>query len=918
MSYTYPIDAQAMFDDRTHQFIGFGIPAEDVAEVRAATTDFWTDGPGGWPYEFSRLAAGYAADQQHLLASLAYGCAKFPCLADEARRAAQNHQLEQYQLAAASFPVRFERRVLSLPVGPAAVDLPVHLFSAADHFDAAPVLIFSGGVDTWKMDIHNWCLTLAERSGATVLAFDMPGTGENPVLLGPDADALIQSLVTAARGIGNGLVAHLGISFGGNFAAMTGLTGTVDAAIVLGGPVQESFRPEVMRRLPYGMADIVGNAEGFDQPVTVEQLASAGAPLNRAELLQTQNNAPMLVINGADDYFVPQHDTLVFDGRPGVVVELIDGTGHCAMSKAAEVLPIIIGWLRNQLSIPTVPTTVTKAPAVDPDRAGHATVVVVGAGPVGLVMACELARRKVPVRVIDKLPAPTVESRAILLHSRSLELLGRIGVAEQIIRSGQRTNGMQMHADGKLLADLPFESVDSRYPFSVTTAQTETERILTARLVELGGSVERGVELVSFDQDDAGVHHRLRHSDGRNENATCGWIIGTDGSHSTVRTQTGQQLEGSFKGERFLLGDVDADHDLARDRMHSFFGVGDGPLLIFPLLGRRVRVIAEVTDGGVKADLGSLQRVIDARTSDFQVSAARWLTIFEIHHAQVPRYRVGRAFLAGDAAHVHSPAGGQGMNTGMQDAFNLGWKLAAVIRGHAEPTLLDTYHTERHPIAARVIEQTTKLTNMGTLDNRFARAVRNSALHHITRLAPVRRVVADQMEETDINYRNSPIVAGMHRPGAVQPGDAAPDVSDSALQELTNTDGTVALLFGPPVIRPGEYPAIGAAGQLLSGLRQIRIDTTADPATDNANANANANERVSEETVVHDPDHRITHRFGARPGDVILIRPDGYIGFVGSLPNEGIEAELLRYRSAAGCPAALPQQPRPSWSSAGR
>ena len=178
--------------------------------------------------------------------------------------------------------------MLTLPAGSGTVDLPVHLYTAADSFDAAPVLMISAGVDTAKMDIHNWLITFATRAGVTVLAFDMPGTAENPVPLGPDADSVVQSLVTAARGIGNGLVAHMGISFGGNFAAMTGLTGIVDAAIDLGGPVDAAFRPERLRKLPYGMADIVGNALGFDHPVTVDELSSAARSLIRTELLQQQ------------------------------------------------------------------------------------------------------------------------------------------------------------------------------------------------------------------------------------------------------------------------------------------------------------------------------------------------------------------------------------------------------------------------------------------------------------------------------------------------------------------------------------------------------------------------------------------------------------------------------------------------------
>jgi 2-polyprenyl-6-methoxyphenol hydroxylase-like FAD-dependent oxidoreductase len=886
MSYEYPIDAQAMFTDRMHQFVGFGLPAADVERIRAATTDFWADAPGGWVHEFSALAARYAARNEHLLASLAYGCAKFPCLADESRRTALTHQLEQYLLAARSFPVRFERRTLALPGAvDATVELPVHLLGTTELAEA-PVLLVSGGVDTFKMDIHQWCITLAQRTGATVLAFDMPGTGENPVPLGPDADALIRSLVTAARGIGNGLVGHLGISFGGNFSAMTGLTGAVDAAVVLGGPVDGAFEAENLAKLPYGMADIVGNAMGFDHPVTVDELSSAGTPLNRTGLLLTQDNSPMLVINGADDYFVPQQDTLVFRGRPGVTVELIEGTGHCAMSKAPQVLPVMISWLRNQLGIPTAPSAPTGP--TESTEPTVPTALVVGAGPVGLVAAIELARRGVPIRVIDPLPAPTTESRAILIHSRSLEMMERMGVVEKIIASGVRTGGMQMHADGKTLADVAVDAVDSPYPFSITTAQTETERILTERLAELGVTVQRGVRLVAFDQDDAAVHYRVEHADGRTEDGTVDWVIGTDGSHSTVRAQTGQKLAGSFKGERFLLGDVDADYDLPRDRMHSFMGVGGGPLFVFPMLGRRIRVIAQITDGDEEVSLSRLQQVLDERSIGCTVGAARWLTIFEIHHAQVPLYRVGRAFLAGDAAHVHSPAGGQGMNTGMQDTFNLGWKLAAVVRGEAETALLDSYQAERHPIAARVIEQTTRVTNMGTVDSRLGRAMRNTAMHLAGKVPAVRRALAEQLAETDLAYRTSPIVGGTARRTAVRPGDSAPDVAGTGLRELlAAAGGTTAMLFAPPA-----DDARAAVPGALAGLPVIRIAGA---------AATTGSDPILGDPILGDADGRIARRYGARTGDVFLVRPDGYVGFAGSTADPDFASAVSRYRATAGC-----------------
>lgn len=347
--YTYPITAEAMFEDRAHQFIGFGVPRDDVAAARAAIDDMWTTGPGGWTFEWSRIAARYAREGDHQLAALVYGCAKFPCLADEQRVSALARQREEYLAAAPSFPVPFERRVLAVPYHGTVVEVPVHIYGspAVDR----PVLLVGGGVDTWKMDIHRTCIAAARSTGATVLAFDMPGTGEIVHLpLDADADQVVLGIVEAATTIGNGTVGHLALSFGANFSAMTGLIGAVDAAVDNGGPVREAFTREHLGHLPFGMADIVGNAMGFDHRPDFDDLVEAAAPLSRGKLLdQPDGNAAMLVVNGADDYFIPQSDTLAFQGRPNTEVHLIPGTGHVAMSKMADVMPMMLGWMRTQL-----------------------------------------------------------------------------------------------------------------------------------------------------------------------------------------------------------------------------------------------------------------------------------------------------------------------------------------------------------------------------------------------------------------------------------------------------------------------------------------------------------------------------------------------------------------------------------------
>ena len=475
----------------------------------------------------------------------------------------------------------------------------------------------------------------------------------------------------------------------------------------------------------------------------------------------------------------------------------------------------------------------------------------VGAGPVGLVLACELARRDVPVRVIDRLERPTDQSRAIVVHARSLEMLQRVGVIDRFLEAGVRSAAMTMHASGREIARVELDMVDSPYPYSLLLPQTETEAILEARLEELGGRVERGVALESFEQDDERVSARL----GTGETVEASYVVGADGSHSTVRAQMGLKLDGSFSGETFLIADVEAESGHPPESMHTFFSE-DGTFLLFPMRDSRVRIIAHTEPGAGEPTLESVQAMADARAGGIRLTEAHWLTTFEIHHAQVPTYRRGRAFLAGDAAHVHSPAGGQGMNTGMQDAFNLGWKLALDRERHAAPSLLDSYDDERRPVAAQVIRQTTELTRMAVMRHRGARELRNRALHLATGLAPIRRRLADQVEETAINYHLSAIVAddGHHHRGTVRAGDAAPEAKmedGSSLHEL------LASRTGHTILHVGKSP----------------------PPFD---------------AVLVPPGGAVADRYRLVDGATVAIRPDGYLGLVASKDGE---RALERYKA---------------------
>src|ERR1700754_3355342 len=350
MSYQWPLDAQELFGERYPQMVNTGLPARDVDAVRAAITDMWPDAPGGWVYEWSKLAASYAGAGSHQQAALAYGWAKFPVLADESKRAALAKQLEQYQLAAPGFGAQFERRVLQLPYRGGATSAPVHLLPPFDHSADGPVVIASGGVDSWKMDRHGLMVMLALGLGVRVLAFDIAGTGESSVpMTGSGGAEIVGGLIEHARTLGNGVVAHVGISMGGYYSARSGLAGEVDAAVVLGGPVEAAFAGDGPTQ--FGMAGIIGNALGFDEPPSAEELSARTADISLRPLLDQDTNAPMLVINGADDVHVPQHDTLVFEGRRDTVVELIADAPHCATTKLPEVFSTVLGWLGSTLAV---------------------------------------------------------------------------------------------------------------------------------------------------------------------------------------------------------------------------------------------------------------------------------------------------------------------------------------------------------------------------------------------------------------------------------------------------------------------------------------------------------------------------------------------------------------------------------------
>jgi len=353
MSYEYPVDVKALWSERAPQFVGLGTAKEDVDRLAEVVTDMWADSPGGWTYEWSRLAQRYADSGQPYRASLAYGGARFPCLADAAKATAHQHQLEQYILAAKDFPVAFERRVVRARYRGEVVEVPVHILSERDATRDAPVLVTTGGVDTYKMDAHQMWISYVLGAHLRVVACDIPGTGDLIEIPTSRASTeVLDQVVAFARTLTTGRVGQLGFSFGGYFSAHAGLTGAVDAAVVIGGPVSNTFAESNIDGLTYGMQDILGNAYGFAEVPTRDQLIETSARFTLDDLLDRDCNCPMLVINGDNDVHVPITDTQVFEGRPNTDVILIGGGTHCAFNRFDLLQPIVIRWLTSHLHTP--------------------------------------------------------------------------------------------------------------------------------------------------------------------------------------------------------------------------------------------------------------------------------------------------------------------------------------------------------------------------------------------------------------------------------------------------------------------------------------------------------------------------------------------------------------------------------------
>jgi 2-polyprenyl-6-methoxyphenol hydroxylase-like FAD-dependent oxidoreductase len=454
-------------------------------------------------------------------------------------------------------------------------------------------------------------------------------------------------------------------------------------------------------------------------------------------------------------------------------------------------------------------------------------VAVVGAGPTGLMLACELATAGIGVRVLERRAEEPNITRAFAVHARTLELLDARGMADDLLPKGVPVREVTP-APG---ATLRLAELDTRYPMILIAPQSGTEKVLAARAAKLGVEITRGAEVTGLAQDDDGVTLSLGE-----DTLRARYVVGTDGAHSAVRRMIGVDFVGKQYETHILLADVQLttppdDPMFARTNDQGAVIVvpfGDGWFRV--IAWDRERERAPLSEPVTRAEMRDA--FLRIAGEDFGMGEPRWSTRFLSERRQAEKYRVGRVFLAGDAAHVHSPLGGQGMNTGIQDAMNLGWKLAAAVRG-ADAWLLDTYQSERHPVGASVLALTDAFNQLVLGRSKVRNMLQRLAIRAIVHFGPTRQAMAGRLTGIGIHYRGGGGALAGHRMPDVDRGGArlyellregrfvlltAPGVAVPNREDIVHTGHSDPKLPPAVLVRPDGYVAWSGDGDVTAAV----------------------------------------------------------------------------------------------------
>ena len=498
-------------------------------------------------------------------------------------------------------------------------------------------------------------------------------------------------------------------------------------------------------------------------------------------------------------------------------------------------------------------------------------VLIVGAGPTGLMLANQLVRRGIRPLIIDRRDGPSVETKALGVQARTLEIYSHMGLADRALELGKRGTGGNIWARGRRMARFPLsdagESV-TPYPFLLVLGQDDNERIMGDHLQQLGASVQWNTELVELTQQADSVTATLKHADGSQQSIRAVWVAGCDGAKSVVRQSNGIEFAGAPYEHVFFVADVEMTGIMIPDEVNVYL-FRDGFHLLFPMRGENHWRIAGILPPLLRDKPGlKFEEVIPSlhneASEDFSIKSCSWFSTYRIHHRSAVRFRDRRCFLLGDAAHIHSPVGAQGMNTGLQDAYNLAWKLALVVKGQANATLLDSYQQERIPVAKALLSGTDRAFRLVVSDTWVAGMLRSKVLARIAAFAlsskAVQRMGFRTVSQTGIRYRSSSLSKSLNGfpANAPQAGDRFP-----WLRLKFSADGLVEDLFQKLNDLHFSLLVFGqeAPSEDLGAIRDLlRI-------------------HVVPRNSVNDVE---LSRLGIPQPSFYLVRPDGYIGQCGT------------------------------------
>ncbi len=525
------------------------------------------------------------------------------------------------------------------------------------------------------------------------------------------------------------------------------------------------------------------------------------------------------------------------------------------------------------------------------NRAKATDVLVVGAGPTGLAFAYQLRRLGVSFRIIEKNPEPSTTSKAIGLQYRVSEVLTWMGLFDRFLARGVTGTGLNFYASGERILHLRLDRLDGMSgrgafePRSIVIPQSVTEALLIEALGERGVEVERSTSFVEFTQDSDRVVSRIRGADGGEELVESRYLVSCEGPHSIIRKQAGLSFAGKTYPVSFFMADVDLDWTANRNDVHVWIHE-DGVFSAIPMPGeRRWRLFVEsgkqVEEGATGVTLDLVRRLMAERTGDHATWASNptWLSEFRISCRMVDQFSNGRVFLAGDAAHIHSPTGGQGIATGVQDAYNLAWKLDLVLRGAASDSLLDTYTEERLPIVRRVLKTTDQTASVFLAHGRARQLFRDRIILPLLRSRAVQKRLTRRLSQLDMNYRESSLSEhqemGLLGRARVRAGDRAPDVAFRDARTGAETSLFASLAHSRLIALFGLGGNLAGAGdrptkneQLMEALANLGVECfLVLPAS---------TRQLGEGLIDVSGDfHRL---YGVHGEFLYLIRPDGYVG----------------------------------------